>query len=282
MASQPSGCSCTPAATVIPCGCSAETVQKSPIRTTESTITFADRSFPCPLGCQPDGTPGRTGPLPDRQSDRGIPGICVSKLYSQFRCAQLSWVLTPISLCWIPGGSMSGALLGKGPMNWSTGSKTPDVPVPLPTGRSSSPNWEHREYLRMTCSAGPASGSSMARSVLGISPNISGLVKPHPECERWNFRPVTVLSLRFLSWSRLPCRQLLSLRYSGSSPVRLGQRDSRDNPPVHYAGCNCLPCPELPDSGDRGAEWRRVCMGDDQRRHERQGYRQRGMQLRRR
>ncbi len=43
MASQPSGCSCSPGATVTPCGCNAGPSRKAPVRTTDSTITSANR-----------------------------------------------------------------------------------------------------------------------------------------------------------------------------------------------------------------------------------------------
>lgn len=43
MVSQSSGCSCSPGANVTPCGCNAEPSRKAPVRTTDSTITSANR-----------------------------------------------------------------------------------------------------------------------------------------------------------------------------------------------------------------------------------------------
>ncbi len=136
--------------------------------------------------------PGRTRPLPARQPDPGIPGLCLGKLYAELRCpAFCTCGFDAYILVLDTKGINVWCAAGKGTFGTDElvepDRETPVLPASSPTGRSSSRSWEHREFPHMTCSAGPASGSSMARSVPGISLNISGHGKATPEMRRVEF-----------------------------------------------------------------------------------------------
>ena len=147
-----SSCSCTPYSQTHSCSCLTDTSPLSEIRTTDSTITFANRldHFLARWGWKREShrvEPGlyRLGnPSPDS------PVFASANYTLSFDALRSALtVLMPGSSCWIPKGSMSGVQPEKGPSgrrNWYDGSDVPVFPGLSVTGRSSCPSWGRRAY----------------------------------------------------------------------------------------------------------------------------------------
>jgi len=158
---QVSGCTCSPAAGGSPCCGSTRTV--------DSTITFANRldHFLARWGINRNGhrvDPGlyRLGNPTTESPVFASANYTLS--FDALRSALAGYDAYILVLdtkginVWCAAGKVHSAL-----MSWSTESDQRGLPASSTIGKLLSRNSEPREYLRMRCSAGLASGSNMAR-----------------------------------------------------------------------------------------------------------------------